>query len=562
MKKVAFTILLSLAMAGQLLRADATWIYSVQLDARVETSPAKITLRWQPDTYGANSYTVYRKGINDNQWGRGIALPGSATNYVDADVEVGAAYEYQVVKAGSLGYTGYGYIFAGVERFFTENRGKVILMVDNTVADDLAQELNRLHWDLVGDGWSVVRRNVSRSDSPAAVKNVITAEYRADPGNVRAVFLFGHVPILRCGNLNADGHQARPMPADAYYGDMDGTWDNPDYLPSDVELMVGRVDLANMPGKDAPAPWPNETELLRNYLNKDHRWRHKQLDVPSRALVGNRFGDRDGEAFAASGFRNFPPLVGWENMFASNDQDGAPEDQRWSSMLAANPFLWAYGCGGGSYTSMSGMGTHGAYGDVTSYDIVGQDAKAVFFMMFGSWLGEWDSPDNIMRAALATPSLGLTCSWAGRPHWFYHHMALGEPIGFSARLTMNNGGLYQNQVNYCMRGIHIALMGDPTLRMHPVAPPSNVSVSPAGSGVNLSWSASSDNVVGYHVYRAGSPNGPFTRLNNSFIKDTSFSDPSGSGNATYMVRAVKVQDTPSGTYWNPSQGAFAYGSAQ
>ena len=153
-------------------------------------------------------------------------------------------------------------------------------------------------------------------------------------------------------------------------------------------------------------------------------------------------------------------------------QDAAPDDQKWSSMLTAGTYLWAYGCGGGSYTSMSGMGTHGTYHDIWSTDIVGGDAKAVFFMMFGSWLGEWDSTDNLMRSALATSTMGLTCSWAGRPHWYYHHMGLGEPIGYSARLTQNNGGLYQNQVNQNLRGVHIALMGDPTLRLHPVEPPS------------------------------------------------------------------------------------------
>jgi len=48
-----------------------------------------------------------------------------------------------------------------------------------------------------------------------------------------------------------------------------------------------------------------------------------------------------------------------------------------------------------------------------------------------------------------------------------HHMALGETIGFSTLLTQNNGpgGLYQNQMNSCAGQIHIALMGDPTLRM-------------------------------------------------------------------------------------------------
>jgi len=548
-------------MAVQLVRAEATWVYAVQLSAKVETSPPSITLHWEPDGYGVNSYTVYRKGIHDTDWGAGTQFDGSITGYIDSNVEVGTAYEYQVVKASALGITGYGYILAGVTRYFTENRGTVILAVDNTCAASLVNELARLQSDLIGDGWNVVRRDVARNDTPANVKQVITAAYQADPGNVNALFLFGHVPILRCGNLNPDGHQARPFPSDAYYGDMDGNWENnPDFIPSNIELMVGRVDFANMPGQSAPNPWPSEIEMLRNYLNKDHNWRHQRLQVPPRALVGNRFGDRDGEAFAASGFRNFPPLVG--NLYVANEQDGAPAEQRWSSMLAANAWVWAYGCGGGSYTSMSGMGTHGDLADVTSYDLVAQDAKAVFFMMMGSWLGEWDSMDNLMRAALATPTMGLTCCWAGRPHWFYHHMALGEPIGYSARLTMNNGGLYKNQVDLCLRGIHIALMGDPTLRMHPVAPPSNLTVSSTGSGVNLNWSASADNVLGYHLYRAPTRNGPFTRLNNSFIAGTSFPDPNGSAGNTYMLRAVKMEETPSGTYYNPSQGIFAGGSAQ
>ena len=98
---------------------------------------------------------------------------------------------------------------------------------------------------------------------------------------------------------------------------MDGVWNDPSFLPSDVELMVGWVDLFNLPGAGAATPWPSELELLRIYLNKDHDWRNKLINVPRRALLGNRFGDFGGEAFAASGFRNFEPLVGPGNSAAS-----------------------------------------------------------------------------------------------------------------------------------------------------------------------------------------------------------------------------------------------------
>jgi hypothetical protein len=36
--------------------------------AAVQVAPPKITLNWQPDQYGANSYTVYRKAAADRTW--------------------------------------------------------------------------------------------------------------------------------------------------------------------------------------------------------------------------------------------------------------------------------------------------------------------------------------------------------------------------------------------------------------------------------------------------------------------------------------------------------------
>jgi hypothetical protein len=544
------------AVAQQPARADSTFVYAVQLNASVQSSPPQIVLTWRSDPYGATSYTVYRKAKEATSWGTGTTLPGWATSFTDFNVNEGSTYEYQVVKMGALGYKGYGYIYSGINASLIEGRGKLILIVASNASSALSTELARLESDLVGDGWLVVRHDVSSSDTPASVRNIIIADYNADPANVKAVFLLGHVPILHSGNLDYDGHLSRSMPADAYYADVNGSWNNPNYLPSDVELMVGRVDLWDMPGNATPGLWPNEIELLRNYLNKDHNWRHKVIDVPRRALMGNRRGDEDGEATATSGYRNFDPLMGAGNTVEANIEDNATADQRWISLLSTGDYLWAYGCGGGQNTSISALGLHGQYFNVWSTDLVGQDARAVFVLLFGSWLGNWDTTDNIMRSVLATPSLGLACAMAGRPHWFLHHMGLGEPIGYSARLTMNNSTLYRNESNGFPRAVYIALMGDPTLRLDPVVPPANVTAAVSPAGVQLNWSGSQGAVAGYHVYRAQTPAGPFSRLTSSLVSDTSFTD-SEPGLWTYMVRAIKLQTTPSGTYFNPSQGIFA-----
>ena len=84
------------------------------------------------------------------------------------------------------------------------------------------------------------------------------------------------------------------------------------------------------------------------------------------------------------------------------------------------------------------------------------------------------SPDrafecNFLRAPLGSTTYTLTSSYGSRPHFFVHHMALGETIGFTTRLTQNNAGGYE-PVGIGSRLVHTALHGDPTLRMHPVIP--------------------------------------------------------------------------------------------
>ena len=585
MRKTFYAIIsMAVSLVAPLVgRAECTAEYSVQVSATVKASPAQITLSWPQDsTSTPKNYIVYRRAPGASSWGTGSSLPGSTTSYIDKNVSTGVPYEYQIVKQTS-GYTGYGYIYSGINVPLTEDRGRLLLVVDKTYAAQLDNELARMQQDLVGDGWTVSRIDVNRTDTPAHVKDLIKAQYNKDSANTKAVFLFGHVPVPYSGDIVPDGHYANHQgawPCDGYYADMDGTWtDNSvrdttaedarnhnvpgdgkfdqSKFPAPLKLMLGRVDLANMPGRltaGGPGTFPSELELLRNYLNKDHNFRNRITSAPERAIVGDYFGVRDGEAFAASGWRNFAPFVGAAKI-TTVSQEGT-----WLPTLKTNAYLFAYGCGSGSYTSIGGIGSVGRYRDGVTTELVQDDVKAVFTLLYGSWLGDWDSEDNIQRAVLATKDLGLTCAWSGRPHWFMHHMALGEPIGYSARLTQNDGfsDLYKNQENNCAGWTHIALMGDPTLRMQIVAPASDVVVSADSKDANITWAASSDSVEGYNIYRATSPNGPFTRINPSLVKTTGFADANAaSANYTYMVRAVKLEQSASGTYFNPSQGAFA-----
>src|SRR5712691_7949751 len=391
----AFSVVMGLLLVAATARtsgAERTWEFCVQVSATVQVAPAQIVLNWPQDTYTQPaSYTVFRKAPGPSSWGTGTTLPGTTTNYTDTNVTAGTAYEYQIIKTTSP-YTGYGYIYAGINVPLTENRGKLLLVVDNTYAANLTNELAVLQQDIIGDGWTITRLDVSRNDSVINIKNLIKAQYNADPAHVKAVFLFGHVPVPYSGNIVPDGHapdHQGAWPCDGYYGDMDGVWtDNSvnfarasdprtrnvpgdgkfdqSSFPAPLKLMVGRVDLANLPGRlswGGTATFPSELELLRNYLKKDHQFRTRQFDLPRRGFVGDYFGVRDGEAFAASGWRNFSAFFGATNITT------LPGKGTWIPTLKTNTSLWAYGCGAGSFTSIGGLGNSDKYNNGTTSEL-------------------------------------------------------------------------------------------------------------------------------------------------------------------------------------------------
>ncbi len=529
---------------------------SVEISVEVEENPLSITLKWLSNAE-ATQYTVFRKTPAATVWGFALeTLSGETTSFTDTNVEAGMLYDYRLIRTAPT-FTGYGYVRSGIGVAATEDRGILILVIDDSIADTLRMEIDRLTDDLEGDGWKVVRQRVARDAAVTEVRGGIIEAWLADPVQTKAVFLLGHVPVPYSGSLNPDGHPDHfgAWPADVYYGDMDGIWtdatvntteatgDRNDnvpgdgkfdqtLLPSNVDLQVGRVDFADMPAFALP-----EEELLRNYLDKDHAFRHKHFSPVARAVVDDNFGYFGGEAFAASAWKNFAPLVGYLNVEAGD----------YFATTFDSSYLWSYGCGGGSYTSASGIGSTSNFATA--------NLQSVFTMLFGSYFGDWDTQNNFLRAPLAQGRT-LTNAWSGRPHWMFHPMAMGETIGYCTWLSQNNVNTYFS--NYGGRFVHPALMGDPSLRQDIVAPVSNVSVVRHGLGLDISWQSSPDNVLGHYIYMKKENESAYTRIatltgtsptiyhyDNCLLEE---------GTHSFMVRAYTLQQTPSGSYYNLSQG--------
>ncbi len=450
----------------------------------------------------------------------------------------------------------FGHILVGLRAPASEEFGTVLLLVEADIATHLGPEIERLELDMIRDGWRVRRHEVGDWIDVPEVKNLIVGECANDP-SINTLFLLGHIAVPYSGDIRGvhPDHWGA-WPADLYYGELDGAWSDSivynvsaarpenrnvpgdgkfdqSFLPSDVDLQVGRVDLSRL-----PAFPQDEVVLLRRYLDKDHAWRSGEVDVEARGLIDDNVGDAYGAAFAAFGWRNFTAMFGPENVHAGNF---VPD-------LQSQSHLWAYGCGGSSYTSCGGV--------ANTNDFATRTFLSVFTILYGSYFGDWDNSNNLLRAPLGAQGYPLANVWCGRPTWQMHPMALGWPIGCCARITQNNRTLYT--IGDGGRQVHTALMGDPTLRQHAVQPPTALYISPPASrGCLLTWSPSPDPVEGYHVFRSGCLRDRFVRITAAPVADTFYVDPApNQGRNVYAVRGLLLQESASGSYYNLSPGAI------
>jgi hypothetical protein len=366
-------------------------------------------------------------------------------------------------------------------------------------------------------------------------------------------------------------------PADVYYGTLDDLiWSDMSInnssasrqenknIPGDgkfdvttlgslttVNFAVGRIDMYNMPFFFDSTKANPEAELIKKYLQRDHLFRTNQLEAEWKGLVDDNFGAQGyPEAFAASGWRAFTNFFPYDSVKTLD----------YMTTLKTNTYLWSYGCGGGWYTSAGGIGN--------SSDFKTNKNNGLFTMLFGSYFGDWDYQNAFLRSALASDPGALTIGWSGRPHWFLHHMNLAEPIGTSLLATQNNNNVYYPNIYFSQqypngvlyttgtRQIHIALLGDPTLKMfnNSVGSPRDLQLTQyQNNNVKLTWKepVESGNYL-YAVYRVLST-GSVTLLTTKPVSQTQFTDELTSlGMRTYFVKALKLGTSRSGSFYYSS----------
>lgn len=540
--------------------------YAVLIERIDNQLPIKIG--WEYDS-NATAYQVYRRSLGQQDWGAPVANK-TATDTQLTEGALSGTYEYYIQKSLKNGKLGSGYLITSTLQRSYQNTARLLLVIDANYFLPLATSINTLIADAVADGWFVDTIVVARQTEVIALKQKITAwynQYKNDAVKPEALYLLGRIPVPYSGDIFPDGH--RPdhrgaWPADVYYGVMneniwtDNTVDSDSAtqarnhnIPSDkrfdvnyifpdtTALQIGRVDLTNM-----PLFGQNDTLLIEQYLSKAHAFKTLGFVPARKAIIDDNFGAMAGEAFAASGWRGFANTIGKSNIVEGD----------YFSTIKNQSYLLSYGCGAGTYTSATGIGS------TTQFN--SDSINTVYTMLFGSYFGDWDNTNNFLRAPLCGKPMSLVSVWSGRPHWNIHHMAVGYNIGFCAKLAQNNidGKLLQPQTQsgYVSSAfptyVHIALMGDPTLRLFYNAIPQQVQSTPNvdSTTYQLNWQAV-PNSIGYEVY-VSQNHMQIGKLVTTVLSTNCTIDNFLPGNNIVHIRAKFVEQSASGNFEQFSLG--------
>jgi hypothetical protein len=545
-----FLCLLTILFSGSTGAADSLPERFLKLDGEIVQDGDRIEINWSKAS-GSNidPVIIQRRvlGQTDKEsWQKIASVKGIKRFYIDKQVQPGIAYEYRVSRASQKKIET-GYWATGRDLPAEEKRGIALVVVDETLAEDLAPRLDRFMLDLVGDGWTVVRRDVPRGDDKNAAVNLKAAQklrtwiqdrYNANWLTPHALILIGRIPVVKSGRANPDGHNRRPLETDLFYADTNGVWlDNGNgilrhnAIPSDhIEMQVGRIDFSNL-----DSTLGDEVFLLKNYFDKNHHWRHGHLGDLRQAYGGNK--NLSGEINA---LRN---IVGPKDFKKGGHHDVGTQQP------------WLFGVDFGNWK----------YEKYTSSNPI----KTVFSINFGSNKLNFSRWNNTMTAMLAQRWYGLATGWGGRPAWQLHHMALGKSIGYSHLRTVNNGARSKGGVEtleYTPTGeypwvnpIWVNLLGDPTLRPFPVEPVKNLRAEVIEDGIQISWAeVDTQAAVQYRVYRALDRFGPYQALNPSELHSGNrYVDSNPVPGSWYMVRAHSLKEVNAGSFFAFSQGAFA-----
>jgi len=503
---------------------------------------------------------IKKKPVESSSWFEVDTLPEGKSVFYDTIkrnqlIEYGFAYEEDTLNC-------YGYYACGEKTEVETNNGNVLILVDSTVFENIQHEINTFVDDLENDGWTSAVRLVPRSEvfNPTEVRKVkrVVNSYKRKWGDkFKVLLLIGRVPVPYTGNYTFDGHSNHigAFPSDLVYvvddslltddgeynisADREENWNVPfdqkfdqTSVPGTVSIAVGRIDFFNL--KDFQE---SEVELLKRYFQKNHLFRCGKTEQNLNSLIDDGFGTQSNEIFASNAWMNFLAL-----------SDTITEGKFFEN-VSRDYFRFAYACNSGSYTSV--------WSAINSEQCATSSIKSTFVFLFGSYFWDWDSERNLLRSALASSPNTLITAWTGRPFWHLHHFAFGFPFSYSLLKTTNNLNLYKSTGKFGYKGMHIEIMGDPTLKIKYPEPVDSFAVFfVAPNLVKLAWEIKDTiSIVGFQLMKKNlDDDRVFTTTILPSYLNTYIDTLQSTGKYQFQIKALYRQRNKLGSFINSSLG--------
>lgn len=547
--------------------------YAIEVSAVSNPASSTVALHWESKS-DTSHYSVSRKAIKDGKYiWKLLADHLSATDYTDTVFQPEyPIIEYQIKCQIDSAEFAYGYIAAATQTVDHTTPQTLLLFVDDMVYREMKEKVTEYKNLFIADGYKTIMYPAPRSEIFNAgnvryTKSIIDQERKKH--HIDYIVIFGHVAVPYSGYDAADGHPNHigAWPCDAYYASEYKGWSDSvvtaksatdprnHNLPEDgkfdqlfsydsIKTVIGRIDFYNL-----PAFGKTELELYSEYIDKVRDYKSGKLIFRNRGLITDKFHVSYTEKQATEAWINYLSL------FGSSEIDTA----EFVPSLCDSSYLMAYACNSGGYTSILNT--------VSTEDFAKYDLKAAITCFMGSYLGDWDSENNLLRGAIASKST-LNSYFGGRPFWFFHRLALGETTGEAYETAINNMATFYSATHiYGFKMLHISLLGDPTINIYPISPVKSVTQTNLPDRVELTWKLPENTSNLVNLYRAVHIDSTFERINSHPLSpaEMPYCDFSGNDSCVYMVRTLPQDSliyTKFGNIYREGIGIFSDKSAK
>ncbi len=199
-----------------------------------------------------------------------------------------------------------------------DSRGRVALIVEENLYDNIESELNRHIDNLLLDGLDVVL--ITFSGTAEDFRDLLIDMY-SEPESLLGAKLIGDVPYI-IYEMDQSDYTGFPeyetFPSDLFYMDLEGTWEdtnNSGYYDSwtgdrSLDIWVSRMKTDNLDSLGC------ETDIMIDYFEKNHAYRIGDLRPEQKGLA---YIDNDWEHMGLDDQNNLEMI--YDNVIMENDPD-------------------------------------------------------------------------------------------------------------------------------------------------------------------------------------------------------------------------------------------------